>query len=296
MEKNLFFNGANSIRCIRVGKIKNGQDGIIHGGRIFRFNGRGQCWVCSARDFSILDEFTLDKGELIVPHSNSVCLGSEYADVRDPMPVLYSNVYNNYAKQENRHEGECCVYRITEDGGRFGSELKQIIQIGFVQDPLWRSADCEDVRPYGNFAVDSRNNFLYVFTMLDGEHITRIFKFRLPMLTDGVKSSDFSGTIVTLGKEDILECFDVPYSHYIQGAVFYDGYIYSVEGFTNSEENPPNLKVFDVEKQKCVLSFDLPQIGLNREPEFLEVQDGKLYYSDNPGNYYLVVFESVDPL
>ena len=31
--------------------------------------------------------------------------------------------------------------------------------------------------------------------------------------------------------------------------------------------------------------------GLTIEPEFIEVYDGKVYYSDNKGNFYLVEFE-----
>ena len=291
MNKNLFFETANALKCMPVSNIIGGQDGVIHNGKIFRFDHKGRCYVYSADDFKLITEFDLDKLDYIIPHSNSVCLGSEYFSEKDTMPALYTNVYNNYSGDENKHKGECCVYRITDTEKGFASELLQIIKIGFTDDFIWRSENAEDVRPYGNFIVDNKNDFLYAMTMRDKEHITRVFKFKLPKLTDGVKSEFFDGNIVALNKQDIISSFDIEYTSYMQGATFYNGYIYSAEGFTDSRENIPALKVIDVEKQKCVFDFKLPKISLNVEPEFLDVYNEKLFYADYKGKFFKVEFE-----
>ena len=49
----------------------------------------------------------------------------------------------------------------------------------------------------------------------------------------------------TLAANGITDFFDVPYHHYIQGACFHQGNIYSVEGFTDDKQNPPGIRVID---------------------------------------------------
>ncbi len=262
-----------------IGKIPAGQDGAIYGDYIFRFDGRGRCCVANLKTHEQIGSFILDKADIIAPHSNSVSFGTMLRE-GDEFPLLYTNVYNNYASYDDKKEGTCCVYRIKMDGKAFSSELVQIIKIGFSNvKGLWRSADGCDVRPYGNFVVDRENNRLFAFTMLDSERTTRFFEFKLPNVNLPCET-------VILEQSDIVSSFDCDYSHYLQGAVFYDGKILSVEGFTGSEENPPAIRVFDVNKRAQALMSDFRDCGLHLEPEFIEVAGGKVLYGDCNGNLY----------
>ena len=63
----------------------------------------------------------------------------------------------------------------------------QIIEIGFADDEnLWKSSgEKADVRPYGNFTIDTENGIYYGFTMRDNALATRYFSFDLPKVTQG---------------------------------------------------------------------------------------------------------------
>ena len=228
----------------QIASSKYGQDGAIFGNLLFRFDHLG---VCSVYDLSALDfntvvglspisEFTLDRADEIAPHSNAVCFGSEYYCEGDEFPLLYSNIYNNYAKAEDRLVGVCCVYRIFRLDGGFSSKLIGLIEIGFTEDTLWRSEDVEDIRPYGNFVVDCERGHLYAYVMRDGEKKTRYFSFTLPSIKDGKPDSRFGVNKVTLTKEDILDYFDTPYHNFIQGGIAKDGKVYEVEGLPSFME------------------------------------------------------------
>ena len=102
-----------------IANIKTGQDGAIYKDYLFRFDGRGNGKIYSLLgvDFSSeesieleqIGKVTLDRAEEIVPHSNAVFFGTEYAVEGDEFPLLYSNIYNNYAKAENKLCGVTCV-------------------------------------------------------------------------------------------------------------------------------------------------------------------------------------------
>ena len=181
------------MQITQIAKIKGSQDGAIFGNYLFRFDTRGQCNVYNMADFKKSDEiqasvpvdsFVLDKAEVIVPHSNAVCFGTEYYAEGDEFPLLYSNIYNNYAKAEDPLVGVCCVYRIQREDNKFTTTLVQVIKVGFVNDyNLWRSStEPADVRPYGNFTIDTETNMLYAFTMRDAANATRYFAFDMPKL------------------------------------------------------------------------------------------------------------------
>ena len=169
----------------QIASSKYGQDGAIFGDLYFRFDHLGACSVydLSALDFntvaelSPIAEFTLDRADEIAPHSNAVCFGSEYYCEGDEFPLLYSNIYNNYAKAEDRLVGVCCVYRIFREVDGFSSRLVGLIEIGFTDDALWRSEGVEDVRPYGNFVVDCERERLYAYVMRDGDVV--LFRFNV---------------------------------------------------------------------------------------------------------------------
>ncbi len=281
------------MKITKLAKIIGGQDGAIYKDLLFRFSSKGGC---SVYDMTALDgepspvaEFTLDKSGLIVPHSNSVTFGSEFFAEGDEFPLLYSNVYNNYAKTEDKKVGVCCVYRITREGKTFSTTLVQLIKIGFTDDrELWRSSgDVEDKRPYGNFVVDTDRNRLWAFVMRDGAMQTRYFAFDLPKLADGdIGASGVREVILTA--DMIKEYFDTPYHNYVQGAVCREGKIYSVEGF--GEKIHPALRIIDTEEKRQILHFDFFDAGYTDEAELIDFYGDRCIYGDHIGDLFELVF------
>jgi hypothetical protein len=93
-----------------LGRIPAGQDGAIYGNYIFRFESDGTCKVVTLDKLEVIASFTLDRIDQIKPHSNAVCFSNVKYDEADEFPLLYSNVYNNYASDKtDRREGMCCV-------------------------------------------------------------------------------------------------------------------------------------------------------------------------------------------
>lgn len=291
MTANLWFDGANTAKFAPLGTVRKGQDGTIFKNFVFRFNSNGTCGVYALQTMELVDEFTLDKAEGICPHSNAVFFGTKYFADGDEFPVLYSNIYNTYSKQPDRLEGVCCAYRITREKDKFTSQLVQVIRVGFVDTPLWRSKNGEDIRPYGNFVMDGQN--LWAYVMRDETRTTRFFCFPMPKVTQGQPDAKWGIPVVTLMEQDISEQFDECYVNFMQGGICHNGLIYSVEGFTvpNQRNANPALRIFDTKTQKQVLYLDLVALGLTVEPEFVEVYDGQLYYADHDGNFYSVTFK-----
>lgn len=283
-----------------IANIASGQDGAIFGKLLFRFNARGQCRVYDLGDLRMGGEvtaldavaaFTLDRAEEIVPHSNAVMFGTEYADPADEFPLLYSNIYNNYAKTENPRKGVCCVYRLQRDGDSFRTTLVQLIEIGFVEDStLWCSEGGADVRPYGNFAIDRERGLYWAFVMRDGSRTTRYFSFRLPTLSDGTPDGVLGVRRVILTPADILTQFDCDYHDYVQGACTHGGKIYSVEGFHADGKHPPALRIIDTVAGKQERYVDLVAHGCLIEPECIDFIGDTCCYSDAHGALYTIDF------
>lgn len=277
--------------------FEEAQDGTIYGDYMFDLTKTGGVSVYSMTDFTKVASFTLDKKDLICPHSNSVSFGNLKYDENDEFPLLYTNVYNNYKEDENRQEGTCLVYRLVKTTGddgtvSFASTLVQVIKIGFTEDlTLWKSIeDNGDVRPYGNFVVDTESGKLYAYTMRDNEYVTRFFEFNVPELTAGALDETLGVNVVTLTTEDILKQFDTEYLHYMQGATIKGGKLYTVEGFTSDPVDPPCLRVIDLAKGAQVTVIELPIMGLNAEPEFLSFYGDVLYYHDVYGSFGHFIF------
>lgn len=283
----------------QIGKIVGGQDGAIFGGLLFRFSSRGQGY---AYDLSAVDaeregdgiveplcSFTLDKAELIAPHSNAVFFGTERYEEGDELPLLYSNIYNNYSSSEDRLIGVCCVYRVERTEESFKTTLVQLIEIGFTEDAeLWRAyPDRDGVRPYGNFLIDRDTGDYYAFVMRSEEPGTRYFKFKAPSVRDGVWDEKYGVRRVTLTALDIVERFDCPYHRYIQGATLHGGKIYSTEGFSN-EDNRPAIRIIDLKRGVQEEYIDLWEMGYRIEPELIDFDGEDCYYSDNKGNLFLI--------
>lgn len=281
------------MKITKLANIVGGQDGAIYNDYLFRFSSKGGCTVY---DMTALEgepapiaKFTLDKAELIAPHSNSVTFGNEFFAEGDEFPLLYSNIYNNYAKAEEKKVGVCCVYRLTREDNSFSTTLVQLIEIGFTDARgLWRSAEGDDVRPYGNFVVDTDKNLLWAFVMRDSENDTRYFSFDLPKPSDGVFCEEYGVKKVTLAQSDVKEYFDTPYHHYVQGAVCRESKIYSVEGF--GEKIHPALRIIDTEKKAETLHFDFFEAGCTDEAELIDFYRGKCIYGNHVGELFELEF------
>ena len=279
----------------KIAKIRGGQDGAIFGSTLIRFDSKGNA---SVYDISSLDlsrdngelspiaEFTLDKVDILAPHSNSVVFGAEYFAEGDEFPLLYTNIYNTYAKAEDKMCGVCAVYRIIRDGKAFSSRLVGIIEIGFTDDrELWRSAgEVADIRPYGNFVIDTDAGKYWAYVMRDGDRKTRFFRFALPSLLGGKIDERFGVPRVVLTPADIEESFDTPYHNYMQGAVCYKGKIYEVEGFGKDVRSA--IRIIDLSEKREELYFDFYEAGFEDEPEFIDFFRGECIYVDAHGNLF----------
>lgn len=275
----LYFDGATRLHFTHLGNIAKGQDGVIYDSCLLRFDSKGNCRVYDLQTLTELSAFTLDKADILTPHSNSVSLRGD---------ILYTNLYNTYAKETDRKEGICCAYRITRKGNTFRTQLVQVIRIGFADTSLWQSENRQDVRPYGNFVVE--HNTLHAFVMRDESHSTRFFRFRLPEITAG-EPIPWGVPVVTLTPADIESQFDESYVNYMQGAICVDGLLYSVEGFNHpNDRGRPALRVFDTNRQKQVFFADLVEYGLLSEPEWIDYSGDCLYYADHAGNVYRLQF------
>ena len=282
-------------------KIKDRrQDGAIYNGYLFSFDHLGVCSVYKIEDLEdckngeayIFSEFSLDKNDLIVPHSNSVVFGNEFYDEKDEFPLLYTNIYNNYSEADDKLKGVCLVYRLQREEKIFKSTLVQIIEIGFTEDEkLWKSsAEKEDIRPYGNFVIDKENGIYYAFTMRDESYTTRYFSFTLPGASEGEICEKYNVKKVILKESDILSYFDCDYHHFIQGVCCYHGRIYSLEGFGESQDNPPGIRVIDALNKKEISFEKFEDSGINTEPEMIDFENDICYYSDHHGNMYKLEF------
>jgi len=286
------------MKLTKTARMKTGQDGAFFGDFMFRFNAKGRCTVYDARaldtadgetELPVIGTFAVNEADALVPHFNAVVFGCEYCAEGDEFPLLYANIYNNYAKAENRREGMCCVYRLVRRGADFTITLVQVIRIGFTDTALWRSAGAADVRPYGNFVIDRERELLHVFTMRDEERVTRYFTFALPRLADGEMSAEFGVPTVTLGEADVRDYFDVPYHNFIQGACCEGGRIYSSEGF--HERIHPALRVISPAERRQIAHTDLTELGEVGEAEWIDFRGGTCYYSDGHGTVFTVDFE-----
>lgn len=282
-------------------KIKGGrQDGAIFGDFLFSLNHQGLCTVYNIKDLEhnqdgesdIFAEFLLDKNDILIPHSNSVMFGNEFYSEDDEFPLLYTNVYNNYATADNKFKGVCLVYRLHRVDRNFETKLVQMIEIAFVEDEnLWKSAgQKEDIRPYGNFTIDKENGIYYAFVMRDNLQSTRFFAFDLPKVSQGEICKEYNVKRVLLKASQIREFFDCDYHHYMQGACCHKGKIYSLEGFTDSTDNPPAIRIIDTKLKKETFFKKFKDAGTNIEPEMIDYHNDTCYYTDHNGNMYKLIF------
>lgn len=281
----------------KIAKIVKGQDGAIWNDFLFRFDHQGECWVydlnseLNDEELTPFSTFRLGSLDKLTPHSNSVTFSNEFFTETDEFPLLFTNVYNNYQKEAYRKEGICCIYRITKVNTDFTACLVGVVEIGFVNDSkFWCSPNGEDIRPYGNFVVDRKNGKLFVYTMRDELKSTRYFSFKLPKIMNA-ETDDITGIKrIVLNEADIEYYFDTEYHHFIQGGCVENDKIYSLEGFTDSEENPPAMRIISI-KNRCQEDYiPFSDYELTVEPELIDFFGGICYYCDHTGNLYTIDF------
>ena len=86
--------------------------------------------------------------------------------------------------------------------------------------------------------------------------------------------------------EKPLFFFDTPYHHFIQGACVHGGKILSLEGFTDSGETPPAIRVIDPQARQQVDFCLCRDMGTDIEPECVDFQGDTCWYSDYQGTLY----------
>ena len=284
---------------IKIGKICGDQDGAIFSDFLFNFNGSSDYSVYSLKNLDLskdngnlspLYSGKLDRFSEIVPHSNAVFFGSNYFEEDDEFPILYSNIYNNYANDKDMDATLLC-YRVKRNGNEFTTTLIGEIKVGFKDERgFWRSSEGEDTRPYGNFVSDKNSDKLFAFVMIDKENITRYFSFNMPDIKKGEINEKLGIKSITLNRSDIIEYFDAPYHHYIQGACLKDGKIYSTEGFSNDAVQIPAIRIIDTENNKEIKYVNLPDYGYFEEPEFIDYYGDICLYCDTYGNLYKLIW------
>lgn len=246
-----------------------GQDSACYDSKMITFSSNGNYKVYSMEGDLLKNTTSLDQVATYTPHANSACFGTEKYSLSDNFPLFYINAYN----APGLPKGSCYVYRLLND---YTNTLEQQIIIDFTNDPIW-AGNGTNVRPYGNFLVDTDNNKLYAFTMIDSLHVTRFFKFNLPTLNDG--------SIVHLTESDIIEYFDVEWFYYLQGCCYYNGKIYASCGFSEAD-----CKLYVVDLYTKQITSILPLGGFIAEPETVITNNDTLYIAGNAKNLYKITF------
>ena len=295
------------MKLTRIAKVESGQDVCIHGGFLFDFVAHGKCLgevsVYTMDDLHSAGgaepdpvcRFILGGTDRIIPHANAVFFGNEYYEEGDEFPLLYANVYNTYAKFEDRKEGMLLVYRVKRDGKSFSADFVQAITICFVEDrEMWKSCEGNgDVRPYGNFIADLDKNILYAFVMRDKPYNTRYYSFALPKVRDGEFDPELGVPNKILTKDEIIDFFDTDYHRTLQGAAVHNGIIYSVEGgsYRPEQKHAAGLRIILPEQKRLSLYQCMWDLGIFEEPEGIEFYEGVCYYVAGHGDTYIIDFD-----
>ena len=236
------------------------QDSCEYNDKVFIFNYQGQFKVYDLITETETQLFNLDQYNVIKPHCNAVFFGNQKYSDGDLYPILYVNAYNT----SGLPLGTLYAHRIIYDSENnvYSTQLLQTIKIGFTDNEIWTIPG--DIRPYGNFILNTDTNELYAFT-LRGEN-TRFFKFDMPSI--------FSGdTILTI--DDIKNMFDTEYFPYIQGCCYSNNQIFCLNGNNTIIDGSSYLRVIDLTLKKCMSNIPLTSIMI--EPESIFVYDNHLY-------------------
>ena len=251
---------ANSkISQIKLSKSITGQQGCeIYNNRLFMFSSGGKCNVYNLQTNKLVDTFTLPNGKNSFPHCNAVSFSKTFYNKTDKYPLLYINAYHD----EGIQDGVCYVYRIiVEKDEKYKCKLIQTIKVGFTDTIIWKNKK-DTQRTYGNFVIDTDNNYMYIYNLRISENKTRFFKCKIP---------NTSNKDVIINKKDIIEVFDYKLIDYIQDSCYYNGCIYILSGINDSHLWKLNLKT------KSINEITLPKKPSNLkyfEPESIAIHNG----------------------
>jgi len=152
--------------------------------------------------------------------------------------------------------------------------LTQVIKVGFANNPaLWTPSN--EIRPYGNFVVDSQNKVLYTYVMYTSKNLIYWHKFRLPDVTEGVYNATYGVPVFTLQEYDILDSWQTDYQNIIQGCCFHKGRIYTTEGWGGADSK---IRVIDPSTKSQIAVLSIGNNGLTTEPEMIDFDNDKCYY------------------
>ena len=124
--------------------------------------------------------------------------------------------------------------------------------------------DLQIQRTYGNFVIETDNNYMYVYNLRISENKTRFFKFKIPDISSSNKTT-------VINTSDIIETIDYKLINYIQDSCYYNGCLYILSGVDDS-----HLWKFDL-KTKKVSEIALPKKPSNIkyfEPEAIGIYNG----------------------
>lgn len=246
----------------KLSLLGGGQGGAIYNNKLVWGNSAG---AVNIRDIVTGEEKTVSIGNSTTsPHMNVVFFEK---NIRSGLsyPYLYTNAYNNL----NLPKGTCYAYSISDD---LNLTLEQTISIGFTDDEIWTDGD-SDIRPYGNFIMNTDTGALWVYTLLDTHNVTRFFRFKKPSATE---------TSIILNKSDIVETFDVPYFNTIQDNCYFNNKIYILSGSSNNAY----LHVIDLTQRTEVSTVNLSEIGWRFEPEMIDIYNGHLFIGNAEKELY----------
>lgn len=253
--------------------LANMQDGDIYDGKLFVADANGTIYIKGAANGTAVQTMALDKKDVIKPHGNTVCFSTRNGNLH-----LYTNIYNNYKNETDKHIGECCVYLLTESGGAWSNALVQIIKVGFTDNTDYWPVSTEPLI-WGNFVVDDVNNLLYVYVLNSALNKVQWYKFDLPAVTDGTTNSTYGCPVYTLDTNAILDSWVTPYTQYIQGGCVHDGLIWSTAG-ADGKWGTARTDVIDPSKKAVVANFSFYTDDNAVEPELIAFDGSTCYYSD----------------
>ena len=240
------------------------QSGVIAGDQyLFVIGSAGSVrpYDITTSPWTKLTDFDLGDLSTLAPHCNSAFFGLEKYDNGDDYPILFVNAYNAPGLPLGTLYGYRVVKTTVNDAPVFTATLVQTITVGFTDNAIW--TDGNDIRPYGNFVLDTDNNVLYAYTLRDADQVTRFFGFNMPALSGGDK---------TFTTANIITQFDVPYFPVIQDNAYINGMVFIGSGLANAG----HIRVVSLLSQSYTNDIYNPTFGDNKEPELVIYHNGKI--------------------